>query len=105
MKMWKYRNTDKYLQCNDSEDNSHILRSKITVASNTLDDAIQALESVLLDNQTLKNIVDMISGQLHLWRGNDTYLSNSKSPFLTSAILAQNIIGWQAFMEGYLSIE
>ena len=54
MKMWKYKDTDEYPLFEDSEENHHILRCKSTVEDNKWNEAIQALESVLLDNQTPK---------------------------------------------------
>ena len=47
----------------------------------------------------------MIVAQLHLYRANEYTLSVSSSRSLISAVLAHNLIGWQAFLEGCLSIE
>ena len=82
-----------------------MLRYNSTAASDEWEDTIQALEAELLDNNTSKNIVSIIAGQLYVWQGNDIELLTSKSPSLTTAILAQQLIGWQAFIEGCLSIE
>ena len=65
--------------------------------------SIETLKVHLLNSDTPSNTVDIIVDYLRAWRGNDhTTVMNimNKSSSLTAAILAQEYIGWQTFMEG-----
>lgn len=63
------------------------------------------LVEILLDDQTPTTTVNMIVNQLQLWRGNEYELPIQTSSSLSSVVIAHNLIGWQAFMEGCLSVE
>ena len=105
MRLWKYRDKDECPLCAETEDNYHILRCTITAASNKWDEAIQALEATLADNHNPRESIKLIAGCLHLWWNTATSVPQCAAPTLKSAILAQDIIGWQVFMESFLSIE
>ena len=66
---------------------------------------MNALEESLLDNNTRGNTVQMIRNKLQQWNGNDHVIPISNTTTLTKTALAQNLIGWQTFLKGCLSIE
>ena len=105
MKLWKYRESDMYSLCDKTEDNIHVLRCNSEQANQKWSASIDALEDHLVDNNTPSNTVNMIVNQLHSWRDNTHTVPVNNSISLTVAILSQEYIGWQAFVEGCLLIE
>ena len=93
MKLWNYRDKYEYPLCAESEDNYHVLRYNSIAVSNKLDKSIQALEVSLADNHTPSEIIKVISVYLYLWRNKTSVFPQCTTPSLTSAILAQNLIG------------
>ena len=71
-------------------------------------ESIEDLKIHLLDKNTSSSTVDTIVYYLQSWRSTDYDKYNKvsiSSSSLSEAILAQEYIGWQAFMKGYLSLE
>ena len=104
MKLWQFRESDVCPLCPEQEDNYHVIRRKSVEAGMKWDEAIDSLEATLTDNYTPQETVEMIIGQLNNWRSTTHTPLTCHTPSLQKAVLAQEIIGWQAFMEGCLSI-
>ena len=105
MQMWKFRVTDECPLCNTSEDNGCVIRCRSDAGNGRWSASIGDLEAHLLDNNTPSHTVNMSVNQLHLWRGDKHEVPTSTSETLSSAVLAQNLIGWYAFLEGFLTVE
>ena len=105
MKLWKFHETDVCPLCDLREDNYHVLRYNSDIAKAKWNETILNLESSLLGNHTPQEAVEIISAELHTWRRIDTDKSNIRLSSLNTDILARNLIGWQTFMEGCISIK
>ena len=105
MKVWKFRENSICPLCNETEENIHILRCKSEDATDRWTASISTLEQKFIDKHTPPNTVDMIVNLLHMWRDNTDNIPSCTLVSLSHAILAQKLIGQQAFMEGYLSVE
>ena len=105
MKLWKYRDKDECPLYAEKEDTYHISRCTSTAASNKWEKTIQSLEATLAANHTPRESIKIIAEYLHLWRDMTTSVPQCTTPTLKPAILAQDLIRWQAFIEGCLSIE
>ena len=105
MKLWNFRETSACPLYNITQDNLHILCCKSNDATDRWISSIASLEQRIIDNHTHKVTVDMIVSQLHLWIGQTSNIPMCTSASLSPAILAHNLIGWQAFTEGCLSVE
>ena len=105
MKLWQFRKDDVCPLCTNKESNYHVLKCSSFAASEIWEESINALEASLADNHTPQETIHMIAGQLHNWRKKNDTAQSCITPSLTKAVLAQDLIGWQAFMEGCLSVE
>ena len=105
MKLWQFRKDDVCPLCTNKETTYHVLKCSSSEASEKWEESINALEASLADNHTPQETIHMMAGQLHNWRKKNDTVHSCITPSLTKAILAQDLIGWQAFMEGCLSIE
>jgi len=85
--------------CREAEDNINILKYTIEDTSDRWATSIADLEQNLSDNHAPPHTVDMIVYQIQSWRKGTGTIPKCTSPSLTSTVVAQNRIGWQALME------
>ena len=83
----------------------YVLVYKSKEATEKWAEYIDTLEHHLIDNHTPNDTVQMIASCLHRWRDNTGQIPPSSSTSLSSAIIAQNIIGRQEFIKGCMSAE
>ncbi len=101
---WKQRSSDACPRCGDSEDTTHVWKCKGADADKVWDNAMIALEEWMVSVQTDPDVQEAIIAQLNNWRlGIDnTYTV----PFqLQPAVDQQTDIGWNNFLEGWVSFE
>ncbi len=106
MKRWKQWPTDACPRCGCPEDSSHVWQCQETSAIVTWEDSISSLHTWMMAQKTQPGLCNAICSQLLSWKTQIPPPSNSSNFLgLAAAITDQEAIGWQALLEGRLSME
>jgi len=100
MVRWKKRLADQCPRCGlPREDKSHITRCQHESATKTWDDALTNLKEWLKTEQTDPQLIELLLTELNAWRNNEPHSTTSP------VAQAQTTIGWDALLDGWLSLE
>ncbi len=104
MHLWKQRRPAECPRCGEFEDASHVWQCKGANAEKVWRKAIADLETWMESVQTDPEVQEVIIAKLiSWWSGSE---NNYTVPFqLQPAVQQQNDIGWNNFLEGWVSFE
>jgi len=99
MVRWQKRNSSACPRCGSPENKEHIIRCNHTEATSTWNTTILALQKWMQEEQFDPMLItDLIAG-LQQWRSGSQPTSTSVST------QSQNLLGWDALLDGWLSVE
>ena len=101
MKIWNFRGST---VC-PLYDAPEVIRCRSKIANDRWTSSIDALEDQLLNDGTPTNTVNIIVNQLHSWKINSYEIPTHTATSLSSAVISHNLVGWQVFIQEYMSIE
>ena len=104
LKRWKWQTHDKCPRCSQPEDAVHVWACPAASAVAVWEESIERLNLWMQQTNTLPLLREFLCRQLLRWkRGEDLQVDCSCPPLLLQAIQEQDMIGWDAFLEGRVS--
>ena len=104
---WKRRDTAECPRCDEPvEDAKHVMRCQNPDAIATWKESVDTLYKWMTKTKTLPAIAGVIKSRLLQWHLNSVLTPYTTDyPGLTAAIQAQDLLGWQNFLDGLLTPE
>ena len=101
---WKLRLNEKCPRCGKYEDTAHVWRCQQTHAKTVWKTSMKDLSNWFTEQQTNPQIAEAILTGLHAWHQNvPVQFPTFTFPELNKTLQQQNEIGWQSFLEGWVS--
>ena len=107
MKIWKFQTHSKCPRCQmDNENTSHVLQCPHPSAHSLWKEEMKSLDQWMKNNQLHPELRECIVTNLQSWHDGSPYPAKRyTNQILQRAITKQDLIGWRAFIEGFIVIE